>query len=357
MGKNNHILGACTGALLLLTTGCVSDVGYLFSVVSGGINVLTHTVPIEEVLAGNTLTQEEESKLELVPDTRQYAEDVIGLNVGDSYTRFYDTSGQPLSYSLSASRAEAFDSVEWWFPIVGGIDRLGFFESEAAEAKAEELSAQGFDVYTYEPVAFSLLGYIPDPVTSPMLDLEPIQLMEVLFHELLHSTIYRAGDSTFSEGLAGFVGQTAAVEYYSLRFPGDPDTVEAYIAAQQDARRFNDFILDLYDQLDEFYSSDSTSEEKLDGREAIFQAARDRFVDEILLFMHDPGHYEWVRTLPTNNALLMTLRRYNFNLELFEQVYRATGDDWAVAQEVFREAASSADPYEYMLDWLPEQGM
>ena len=53
---------------------------------------------------------------------------------------------------------------------------------------------------------------------------------------------------------------------------------------------------------------------------------------------------------------MLAERRYNLDLGVFEQVYAATGNDWATALSVFRRAADSPDdPYAPLRAWLAEQ--
>jgi len=68
--------------------------------------------------------------------------------------------------------------------------------------------------------------------------------------------------------------------------------------------------------------------------------------------MNRPDRYAWVQDIPDNNAWMLGIQRYNLNLEIFEQVFFATGQDWLESQGIFINAASSDDPYQYLRDWL-----
>ena len=62
--------------------------------------------------------------------------------------------------------------------------------------------------------------------------------------------------------------------------------------------------------------------------------------------------YEWVQNLPINNAWLLGVRRYNLELDVFQDLFTATGEDWTVSLQLFRAAAAESDPYAYLRTWL-----
>ena len=339
-------------ALAISLAGCGVDWGYVLGAAGGQIDILWKSVPLSRATESAALTPEQRMKLELIHDARIYADEIIGLDVAKNYTRFYDSGGEPVAFNVSACRKDAFDLRQWTFPIVGTVPYLGFFDRQAADAKFNELAAQQLDVFMYEIDAYSGLGYFPSVVLSPMLERSDISLTETVFHELLHSTIWRPDDVTFNESLATFVGRTAAIEYLTHRYPERPELMEYAMEQFEDADRFNDFILMLFDELDSFYSSDRPSEDRVANRETLYQAGRDRFAAEIRPLMNHPDMYAWVPDLPTNNAWLLGVRRYNLDLDVFQDVFRATGEDWTASLQVFRGAAAEPDPHDYLRTWL-----
>ena len=350
MTKRSVFLGVL--AVGLSAIGCGVDWSYVLPAAAGQIRLLSESIPISQAIAGGDLTEEQVAKLELIRDVRVYARDVLGLEVANNYTRFYDSHGEPVAFNISASRKDRFEPTTWTFPIVGTMPYLGYFDAAAANAEYEELSAQGLDVFMYEIDAYSGLEYFANPVLSPMLERNEIGLAETVIHELLHATVWRPSDTTFNESLATFYGRTGAVEYFASEFSDRPDLVQDAEERFEDADRYSDFALSLYQELDAFYSSDLASADKIVGREAVYQDGRDRFAAEVQPLMNQPERYEWVAVLPTNNAWMLGVRRYNLDLDVFEQVLEAAGRDWAEALQQFRSAAAAADPYSYLEQWL-----
>lgn len=338
--------------LALLGGGCGPELLYLPSLAVGQFDAIVSSVPIEEAIGSGDLTEEEAGKLELILDVRQYAIETMGLADGISFTYFVDTGESSRAFNVSASDKHRFRPMTWTFPIVGTIPYLVFFDRDMADRQIDRLVEQDFDVFVYEVQAYSTLNLIPNPVRSAMLRRDNIALAEVVIHELLHDTVWTAGDTPFNESLATFVGRIGAVEYVTQRYPDSPEMVDTAMAQFEDTDRYTAFVFELYNELDAYYSSDLTSEEKVGGREAIYQAARERFFVEVHPLMNVPENYDWISDLPTNNAWMLGNYRYNLDLDLFEQVYEATGSDWRSAIDVFRSAARSGDPKGFMRDWL-----
>jgi predicted aminopeptidase len=185
-----------------------------------------------------------------------------------------------------------------------------------------------------------------------MLRQDDLTLIDTVFHELLHSTVWHETNTTFNESLATYVGRAATLDFLEDTFPDEPERVQEAVERYADIDLYNAFISRLYDELEAFYASDLTPQEKVSGREAVYQAGRDRFVEEVQPLLHDPDRYAWAPNLPTNNAWMLSNRRYNHDLDLFDRVHDANGRDWSVSLDVFNDAAQAADPNEYLRNWL-----
>jgi predicted aminopeptidase len=357
LGRHHPFLLPGLAAVVSAIAGCGFDVGYAIPAVFGQLNIMTNSRPVEDVLAGDQLSPEQRAKLELVIDVRAYARDVIGLTVDNSYTQYFDAGNGPVAYNLTACRADRFEPLTWTFPLVGTVPQLGYFDRCLVDAKTRELRGQGYDVFVYELDAYYMGPALQNPVTSPLLDRDEIDLVATIIHELTHATVGRpndtAADATFNESLATFVGRTGAVQYYEDRMPDQPDRVQAATNRFEDDDRYVSFINELYAELDAFYSSDLSADEKISGRDAIFTAARARFAQEVQPLMHDPVVFDFVQNLPANNAYMLLQHRYNLNLDVFNGVYQALGENWAATLGVFSAAAAvEGDPFTFLQDWL-----
>jgi predicted aminopeptidase len=351
-----HFAGLALTVFSLPLTACDSLV-YVLRAAEGQLSIQGATEPIEEVLASGRLSGEDQAKLELLVRARQYAIDVVGLSAGESYTTFYDSAGDPIVFSLSASRQDSLEPVIWWFPFFGDQEHLLFFDEEYLRQVEQELIDGGFDTYTYEVDAYSTAGFFKDPIRSPMLKRHTLSAVETIFHELLHNTIWRSGAPAFNESLATFVGRTVAPEFLLAEFGQDSGWGEVAAAYYADSDAVNAFLLELYDELDAYYAGPLSAEEKIAGREAVYQAGRERFVEVVLPALNYPDVFAGYANLPTNNAWMRANYRYHLDLPVFEEIFMALGGDWLAALDVFRAAGrSSDDPFDYLRDWLARQG-
>lgn len=342
------------GILLLAgMAGCGGPPGYVFSAALGQLDFISRAQPVEVALQDPDLTEEQRGKLAFVVRARDYARDEIGLHIGNSYQEFVNLRGEPLAWNLSASRKDAFEPVTWTFAFVGTFPYLGFFDLRQAEAERDRLRAQGYDTMLYELDTYAI-PVLPDPITSAMLERSPISLAETVMHELLHNTVSRPSDTDFNESLATFVGREAGLQFLAHEYGEDADILEEARAGYEDQALFHQFIVEAIAELQAVYGSDLTKEQKLTERETVFEAARRRFVEQILPAMNEPARFEPFGEFPLNNAFLLSSTRYNDHADVYAGVHEATGGNWRESLAVFTEASRRSDPIGYLRQWLGE---
>ncbi len=178
-----------------------------------------------------------------------------GLRVGDQYTSFVAWPGDRIVTTLVRTRPGSLDAVGWWYPFLGRLPYRGYFDAARAEREAHRLREEsGYDVCVSPVTAYSTLGWLDDPVTTPMLGRGAANLVETLLHELVHATVFVEGDADFNEGVALFIGQEAAIRYFERQVPGeDPATAlpsgERVRAWVEDRRRVEAVVLAFRDRL------------------------------------------------------------------------------------------------------------
>ncbi len=335
-------------ALAVALPGCGGSLQYVLVQGCGQFDMIAHSRPIADVLARDNLDDETRHKLTLVVQARDFARDTLGLSVHDSFQLYHDTGGGPVAYNLSASRQDRLEPFTWSFPIAGRLDYLGFFAQADAEAAAADLREQSYDTYIYPVAAYSTLGWFPDPVQSTLLAEWDGDLVDTVIHELAHNTVYSDGNSPFNESLATFIGQTGAELFYAQQGEAGQTTIALLRQRHADTVLLNAWLLDLYNDLNAYYARDLPAEEKLAGRDAVFQAARDRFVAEVQPQLSEPDRYAGWSRLPTNNAFVLLNRRYNLDLDVFAAAYAQTGGSFAAFLNLLRFAAASDDPFGYL---------
>ena len=311
---SRFLIGLALSGLLI---GC--QINYYWHLFHGQANIFLNSQPLEEVLTNPNLDAQRLDKLLFIEKLRAFASSQIGLDNSTSYTCFFDTKGQPISWNLSASPPERFDPYLWEFPLIGSVPYKGFFDKNRALEEREILQASGMDVLLRPVSAYSTLGFFSDPILSTMLDYPYDRLADLILHELTHGTIYAKGHTDFNESLATFVGQTGSLLFLAELYGPETPLIQQAQTRREDQRRFSDFMAEVVTSLDSLYSLKLTREKILADRKMVFNQAKKRFsaIQTNFKISNYDGFLEW----EVNNAHLLSYRRYHRDLENFHLLY------------------------------------
>jgi predicted aminopeptidase len=313
-------VGLCLGLL----NGCA--VGFLWHVSVGQLKLLSRRQPVEEVLQQAALSEEEQDKLRLIMQVRQFAMKQLGLQVDDSYTTFVDVGGPYVTYNVSAAPKDALRPYVWWFPIVGRVPYKGYFNKEAALRQARKLEARDYDTYVRGVRAYSTLGYFADPILSSMLAYPDFALINTIFHELVHRTVWVKGRVSFNESLASFVAAQGVLVYLAEQHGADASPLQLYQDLQADAKVFRAYMYTVVQRLETLYQGPLSRVEKLRQREHIFTAAASDY-PSVFPRMKTKHYQRYFERRTLNNAVLLSFRRYNRDMSFFEQALVAHDGD------------------------------
>ncbi|RJR49240.1 MAG: hypothetical protein C4576_07080 [Desulfobacteraceae bacterium] len=308
-------------ALLLSLTGC--GMGYYMHLAYGQLRLVWGSVPVEEAVQEAPLSSREMERLQLVGKVKKFGEEALGLKSTGSYEKVYLKSRQNPLYTVSASPKDRLARVTWWFPVVGEMPYIGFFDKESAEEKKAKLLKEDLDVIVSRANAYSTLGWFNDPITLNLLDAGEVELAQIILHEMTHTTLYVKGQGEFNEGIAMLVGLTGAARFFEENYGADHGlTIEARQAVEEE-RGFSLFLDSVLKRLEELYGSSLSYKEKLARREATFSAA----LDEFQLLKKDLPMLRYARfgSSGLNNAYLMSLALYHRYFSLFEATLSREG--------------------------------
>src|SRR5262245_9756594 len=255
------LLMAMLSVLVILIEGCAPF--YVIRAAYEEEKILWRREPIPEYLEKSDLTAETQDKLKLVLDVREYARDVLKLNVGGSYSSYSYVDRPDLTYILTAAPRTELRPYTWWFLIVGRVPYKGYFSKEEAAAAAKALEDDGYDTNIRTSAAFSTLGWFDDPLLAHLLRYDKVTLAEVVFHELFHNTLYIKGAGAFNESAANFVGGRSAIDFFRDRFGAGSPEHEQAIRAWEEELQFSEFIEKLGAELNELYARAIPEEEKV----------------------------------------------------------------------------------------------
>jgi predicted aminopeptidase len=316
--------------------------------------ILWRREPIPEYLEKPDLGAETQDKLKLVLAVREYARDVLKLNVGGSYSSYSYVDRPDLTYILTAAPRTELRPYTWWFLIIGRVPYKGYFSKEDAAAAAKELEDDGYDTNIRTSAAFSTLGWFDDPLLSHLLRYDKVTLAEVVFHELFHNTLYVKGAGAFNESVANFVGGRSAIDFFRDRFgPGSAEHERA-IRAWEEELEFSEFIGKLAASLDELYARAIPEEEKLRLRQGVFARAKEEWSEWIT--KHPTHRFRNFARQSLNNAVIIHYILYLKNLKLFEALYEAEGKNLIRTIDSIREAVpKGGEPFEAVQSLLDKR--
>jgi predicted aminopeptidase len=301
------------------------------------VRLLSSAKTVSEILANQTETPDRLEKLRWVPKIVNFAENDLRLKVDGNYKKYIALEGSSVTYIVQAAQKRRLEQKNWWFPIVGSQPYLGFFQKKDAENFRKELLEEGFDTSLGGVQAFSLLGYIADPVYSSMLDGNTLpNLAEVLIHELAHATLYVPGRSSFNENFANFVGSKGAFLFLNAH----EELRESSQLFWDESRRndearkfFGTYLRQVKDTLQKFYREASDNPAMAD--DAVFLKARQLEFDKISAdyLAHMDGREkgtDYERAFAqgrVNNATILGYALYEAHQDVFEKIFERAGND------------------------------
>lgn len=331
-------------ALVGSTTSPHSVPGYLARQGLHQASLLIGRMPVGEAQRLGLLTDKQGRALVRVEDVLAFGAE-IGLSTGSSYESIHPTWDRKV-FNVSACNPVAFKPVRWTFPVVGRVPYLGFFDEPSATAASRHLHAKGYDVYQRTAGAYSMLGWLEDPLLPHMLKWDESRLAGTLLHELTHATLWVPGSVSFNESFANFVGNIAAMQYLESRHGEESAQVSKERDRRGDRRAYRAMLREVYKELDTLYKDgDRSRAEKLRTKAAILAALPQRTSQ---LELHRSAAYvRSVQKSPWNNARLVQYRTYNRSTEWFAALLdQEDGDLLRFIGRVEEIGRSGDDPYE-----------
>lgn len=270
--------------------------------------ILIRRQDIQEIIDSPEADNATKEKLKLVLEARGFAESQ-GLTPKDSFTTYSKYDRDMVSWVVIGSKKDSFTPYTWWFPIIGSVPYKGFFEKEDAEKEAQALQDKVYETAVRGAAAFSTLGWFNDPILTPTLKRHPVEIIDTIIHESVHSTVWIPNHVDFNESLANVVGTEEAVRFCEQFHP---ELLDHAKKAREVEYKVAAVVSNLYRRLDEAYRSSDGFEEKLKQKAQIFS-------EEILSLRNE---FPTLKVLQeANNAEILQMYLYTKELYLFRQLY------------------------------------
>lgn len=319
---SSSTLGSIVLLLLasLLVPGCT--VGYVTRQSMTHLHVLAARQPVDKAIAKGRISTQWRPKIAIIDRARDFGTGTLELPAEDLYRTISLVHPDP-NWIVTASEKDALQPVTWWFPVVGRVAYRGYYSRRDADRFAARLRDQDLDVMVRPADAFSTLGWFADPIRPAMLERNEVGLVNLVLHEAAHRVLYLKGQTDFNESFASFVGDTGTLLYLENLYGARCAVCQRTAAASADATTFSAFVEQLVTDLEELYARAIPRPEKIQLREEVFDAARARY--RIVPWR---GHgYAWFPDSPLDNAVVLSLRRYDAGRDLFRSLLdRCAGD-------------------------------
>lgn len=318
-------MGVLAGlALAGVAVGSTGAVRYVASQAVYQAQYLWGRVPLDSAGADARWTEAQQKRLTEIPEIQAYGAR-IGLKSNANYTVINPDWSRTI-WNVSACDRASFTPVAWWFPVVGTLPYLGFFDRGDAEVWARSLRESDHDVYVRTAGAFSSLGWYDMPVVPEMLTWSEQRLSDTLLHETAHATLWIPGSVEFNESFANFVGGKASHGYLVEKYGAGSPEVAAAEATTADGRRMNAVLHEVFVELQHTYDDPAlTRREKIAEKERLFATLPTRLATAGL--QRPERLIRWIQQGTWNNARMMQFRTYNRSPEQFQAVLDAEGGD------------------------------
>lgn len=336
-------------AALALATLSSCQLGFYLSSGYNQLKLLSQRESIDTLMSSDRLTPEEKAKLELVREARAFAEETLHLRKTDNYTKYVKLDRDSVTYVVTAAEKWRLKPYLWDFLIVGKVPYKGYFNEADAKAEAADRAAEGYDTFTRGVSAFSLLGYLSDPIYSSMLRYKPHDLVNTIIHETVHATVYIGSNADFNERMAVFLGNVGAEMFYTAKEGPASPTVALIRKENADDKIFSEFISRELKDLENWYQNNTSRNES--DRLARIREIQTKFqANEGGKLLS--GSYRKFHEQDLNNARLLLYKTYVSDLGDFEALYQKVGRDFGRFIEVAKSFEKSKDPEKALKDWI-----
>ncbi len=310
--------------LLISISGC-STIGYYHQSISGHLKLISKREHISDIVNDSTRDEKLIEQLRLVEELRSFASSRLKLPDNDSYRSYVQLDHAYVTWNVFAAPADSISLHQWCFLVIGCVPYRGYFQEAEANRYAEQLSAQGLDVYVAGVPAYSTLGWFDDPLLSSMLDRGELVTASYIFHELAHQQFYLKGDGAFNEAFA-----TAVEEIGVLLWLGQQkryDDAQRYNHWLKQKTIFSDFVKSSRDEFAALYQKEYDSEKMLVEKEILISEMRRKFVKLSNSNQYIEKYSNWMSG-PLNNAQLGAISLYREFVPAFRRIFESCGNDF-----------------------------
>ncbi|MFO0558074.1 MAG: aminopeptidase [Polyangiales bacterium] len=317
---------------------------------SGQLSMFLSRRSIASVIADPSLDAAQRDRLRVAWFAREFALRELGLEASESYQSVVLLDRPAVSYVVAAAPADRLEAYRWCFPFAGCLPYIGYFDRRDAVRERDRLRSLGYDTQLRGVDAYSLGGWFPDPLYSPILHRARGSIANTVIHELTHGTVFIPGEARFNESLASFVGDRGSLLFLTQRYGADSSTVRETLAFDRDEERWETHLRSLARELEAVYATRAARPEKLSDKARIIE----RSTRALRAIPFETRAYRRRASLVAlNNAELVTHSTYSGDRALLERAFVAHGSNLRAFVRFMRdEVARQPRPAQWLAAWV-----
>ena len=304
-------------------------VKYFYQQAKGGLEIAFNTRPLSEVLRDKSIPDSLKKRILYIQEVRKYAIDSLGLQDNpDVYQTLYDQHGKSLVYLLTVAESYKMEAKEFKFPVVswiiGSFTYKGFFDSTAAVKEQMFWKLNGYDTEMGEGIAYSTLGWLPEPILSNMLYYSDGKLASLIIHEMTHGTIFVKNDHETSENLANFIGDYGAKRFLKFKYGTESKPFKRYVQSRIFRDKFIKHLNKGTLKLDSLYQTfqPKFSSKYKDSLKYSLIEKIERSQDTIYHKLPNLPKLQFNKNSLPNNAFFVSFKTYNSKQNEFENIFK-----------------------------------
>ncbi len=328
--------------LLIISIVLISceTVSYYTQAARGQLAIVFAREDLQRLLSEEDLSPPLREKFGKVLQIREFAERELLLPVGENYLTYVDVEREHVVWNVFAAPEFSTEAQNWCYPIAGCVSYRGYFSELAAIRYAEQLKAEGFDVYTGGVDAYSTLGWFQDSLLSTVLSREDYQLAGLIFHELAHQLVYLPGDTTFNESFASTIEQEGLRRW--LLSNDQVETIDTAVTDRDRQQQFVQLVIEYRDKLDALYKKEMTASVMRSEKTQLQSQLREAYQKLRQEWQAYAGYDGWF-SQPLNNAQLSTVGSYNDMVPFFTGLLQQFNQNLALFYKEVKRIAELSD--------------
>ncbi len=308
--------------ILFLFISC-AKVSYIAEQGIGQIALEYNDIDNKDFLQDASQNDVHKNKVRIIERAKKYFFDFFELERSDIYDEVKMLDQDAVTYLVIHSPIDKIEAVKSSFPIVGSFPYLGFFSKVSAMEFKSKKEKEGFQTYMRPVYAYSTLNHplwpFDDNILSSFFFYSDKSLVELVFHELVHTIIFVGDNVGFNENLAQFVAEKLSAEYFNY----SSSKLDAISVRKLKQLKLNQFVVKQSKDLNNIYKQKTS-----DYEEHLNLFLNKTFVPKITSFCEKEKISNcWPLKEKWNNARFAALGTYEGKRGELDELFKAFDSD------------------------------